>query len=199
MSAAFPVDEDRARDLLQRSAGGCQISYETLYRMLSRRVFAFLCRSIDNPEVARELMMDTMLEVWSSAARFRGDAKVSTWVLGIARNKLLMTFRSRKERSYEDVDELSETLEDTERSVVDIIASQQANIHLGQCLQRLSNAHRECLHLLYFEELSVADMAQLLDIPEGTVKSRLSHARTQLQRCMQRTLRTGTSVIEKKA
>jgi RNA polymerase sigma-70 factor, ECF subfamily len=179
------IDDAHACELLRRVSGGCQASFEALYRMLSKRVYAFVCRSIDNPDVAKEIMIDTMYEVWNSAGRFRGDAKVSTWTLGIARNKLLMTLRSRRETRHEDIDEYADLVEDGGPGVFDQVAGKEMNGLLNDCLGKLSPAHRECLHLLHFEECTVAEIAHLLDIPEGTVKSRLSHARANLLRCMQ--------------
>lgn len=179
------IDDGEACELLRRVGQGCQASFETLYRMLSSRVYAFVHRSLDNPEVAKEIMIDTMCEVWTSAARFRGDAKVSTWVLGIARNKLLMTLRSRREQAHEDIDEHAETIEDEGPGVFDLVARREMAALLAECLEGLSPAHRECLHLLHYEDLSVAEIASLVKIPEGTVKSRLSHARAHLLACVQ--------------
>ncbi len=190
MNTLRKIDDDQASELLSRVGQGCQASFETLYRMLSKRVYAFVCRSIDNPEVAKEIMIDTMCEVWTSAARFRGDAKVSTWALGIARNKLLMSIRSRREAAHEDIDSYAETIEDSGPGVFDLVARDEMKVILSDCLAMLTPAHRECLHLLHFEEMSVAEIAQLLDIPDGTVKSRLSHARANLLRLMQDRLGT---------
>lgn len=188
MSTIRRIDDEQARGLLLRVGNGCQTSFETLYRMLSRRVFAFVCRSIDNPEVAREIMMDTMYEIWNSAGRYRGEARVSTWVLGIARNKLLMSIRSRREAAHEDIDDLAEVIEDERHSVFDEVADKETSAMLAVCIEKLSPAHRECLHLLHFEDMSVAEIAELLNIPDGTVKSRLAYARTNLLRCVKATM-----------
>jgi len=182
------IDDESARDLLLRVSQGCEASFESLFRLLSRRVFAFVCRSIDNQEVAKEIMLDTMYEVWHSANRFRSEAKVSTWVLGIARNKVLMSLRTRRENAHEDIDEMAELLEDENQSVFDEVAGKQAKAMLIECMQTLSPAHRECLHLLHFEEMSVNEIAKLLSIPDGTVKTRLMHARNNLLRCVKSSL-----------
>lgn len=182
------IDDEAARELLLRVADRCETSFEALFQLLSRRVFAFVCRSIDNPEVAKEIMLDTMFEVWNSASRFRAEAKVSTWVLGIARNKVLMSIRSGRETHHEDIDELAELIEDGAQSVFDEVATKEASAMVAACMGKLSPPHRECLHLLHFEELSVLEIAKLLSIPDGTVKSRLVHARSNLLRCVKATM-----------
>ena len=184
------IDDEAARALLLRVGEGCETSFEALFRLLSRRVFAFVCRSIDNPEVAKEIMLDTMYEVWNSASRFRAEAKVSTWVLGIARDKVLMSIRAGRETQHEDIDELAELIEDGSQSVFDEVATKEASALVALCMEKLSPPHRECLHLLHFEELSVLEIAKLLSIPDGTVKSRLVHARGNLLRCVKATMGT---------
>ena len=70
-----------------------------------RRMEAFVRRMIENAESADEIMVDTMYEVWKTAGRFRGDSRVTTWILGIARNKVLMAMRSRSGAHHEDIEE----------------------------------------------------------------------------------------------
>ena len=87
MSIKINSVDDQARALLDLVAAGNQNAFEELYRLLSRRVYAFVRRMIENSEAADEIMVDTMYEVWRTAGRFRGDSRVTTWILGIARNK----------------------------------------------------------------------------------------------------------------
>jgi RNA polymerase sigma-70 factor, ECF subfamily len=188
MSNLSRIDDEAARSLLLRVGQGCETSFESLFRLLSRRVFAFVCRSISNQEVAKEIMLDTMYEVWHSADRYRSEAKVSTWVLGIARNKVLMSLRSRRETEHEDIDEYAELVEDESTCVFDEVAGKEAREMVVGCMQTLTPAHRECLHLLHFEDMSVTEIAQLLAIPDGTVKTRLMHARNNLLRCVKATI-----------
>ena len=78
-----PAVDDRARALLALVAAGNQSAYEELYRLLSRRVYAFVRRMLENSESADEIMVDTMYEVWKTAGRYRGDSRVTTWVLAL--------------------------------------------------------------------------------------------------------------------
>ncbi|MDR1463208.1 MAG: sigma-70 family RNA polymerase sigma factor, partial [Azoarcus sp.] len=179
-------DDVEMRSLLSQVAEGNQAAFETLYRSLSQRIFAFVRRGVDNRALAEEIMMDTLFDVWKSAGQFCGIARVSSWVLGIARNKMLMTLRRNKqwEPESEDIEDFADVLDSGSLDgVVDSLEAKQRQLLLNECMRRLPWTYRECLHLLYFEEYSVAEIAELLGIPSGTVKSRLFHARRRLRVC----------------
>ena len=175
---------DRARALLDLVAAGNQGAYEELYKMLSRRVYAFVRRMIENADTADEIMVDTMYEVWKTASRFRGDSRVTTWVLGIACNKVLMAMRSRPSGRHEDIDDFADIIDSEVPDGYALLAQKQTREMIQRCMAGLSDKHRECIHLTHFEDMSMPEIAAILGIPEGTVKSRLSHARTQLAACV---------------
>ncbi|MEO8136269.1 MAG: sigma-70 family RNA polymerase sigma factor [Betaproteobacteria bacterium] len=171
--------DDRARSLLKLVSAGDQSAFEQFYRLLSRRVYAFAMRMTNQAEAADEIMVDTMHEVWRAAGRFRGDSQVSTWVLGIARNKALVALRSRP-AEHADIGDFADILESGFPDGAAVLAQRQEREGIQRCMRQLSMSHRECLHLAYFEDMSMREIATLLGVPEGTVKSRLSHARMQL-------------------
>lgn len=184
MSSATEFDNDKAIELLRRVATEDQAAYMTLYRLMSNRVFAFLRRMLNNPEAAEEALVDTMYEVWRIAGQFRGDSQVSTWILGIARNKALMALRKAGTVQHEDVDEFADLIDSGVPDGFGQLAQKQMRELIQICMGRLSTKHRECVHLTYFEDYALAEIAKLLDVPEGTIKSRLSHARSQLESCV---------------
>ena len=175
-----PALDGRMRALLTRVAAGDQGAYEELYGLLSHSVNAFVRRMVGNQQTADEVVVDTMYEIWRAAGRFRGESLVSTWVLGIARNKALMALRGNPQSKCEDIDDFSDVLDAGVPDGFALLAHKETRTLVQSCLRRLSDKHRECIHLAYFEDLSVAEIAALLDVPEGTVKSRLSEARAQL-------------------
>jgi len=184
MSIKITSIDDRARALIDLVAAGNQNAYEELYKLLSRRVYAFVKRMIDNAESADEIMVDTMYEVWKTAGRFRGDSRVTTWILGIARNKVLMAMRSRPSAPHDDIDDFADILDSEVPDASALLAEKQTMEIIQRCMERLSEKHRECVHLTHFEDMSMPEVATVLGIPEGTVKSRLSHARAQLAACV---------------
>jgi RNA polymerase sigma-70 factor (ECF subfamily) len=177
--APAPSADERARALLARIVAGDEPAFDELYRLLSRRVYAFALRITGNTAMADEVMLDTLHEVWRSAGRFRHDAQVSTWVLGIARNKALLALRERP-AEHADIGDFADTLDSGEPDGYALIAEAENREMIRRCLQALSADHRECLHLAFFEDLSMRQIASMLGIPEGTVKSRLWHAKSQL-------------------
>jgi RNA polymerase sigma-70 factor (ECF subfamily) len=193
MSIKINSIDDQARALLDLVAAGNQNAFEELYRLLSRRVYAFVRRMIENSEAADEIMVDTMYEVWRTAGRFRGDSRVTTWVLGIARNKVLMAMRSSPKGQHEDIDDFADILDSEIPDAFAALAEKQTQEVILRCLQRLSEKHRECVHLTHFEDMSMPEVAATLGIPEGTVKSRLSHARAQLAACVASMLQRATA------
>ena len=174
------ADDDRARALLALVAAGNQSAYEELYRLLSRRVYAFVRRMLDNSESADEIMVDTMYEVWNTAARYRGASRVTTWVLAIARNKALMGRRSRPKARHENIDDFAQIIDSEVPDGFALLAQEQTREMVQRCIRKLSDKHRECIHLAYFEDMPIREIALLLGIPDGTVKSRLFEARAQL-------------------
>lgn len=179
------MDNDEVLRLLGRIGQADEAAFRELYRAFSRRLYAYVLRQLGDPAQAEEIVSDTLYEVWKAPARFRGDAQFSTWLIGIARNKVLMAFRSRKPDSkHEDLDDVIETVAAEDASAFDILAGQQRREGVRHCMDKLSDEHRECVHLVFYEGLSLAEVAQVQTCPEGTVKTRLFHARQKLKNCL---------------
>lgn len=179
----------RALELIARMAHGDQAALAELYRMLAPQVHAFALRQLSNPDEAREVTVDTMHDVWKGAAGFRGDALVRTWVFGIARHKLLDRLRQRPTRRTVDLEEVSEILPSEDASAFDLLARRQRAEHVAHCIERLSAEHRECVQLVFFHDLGLAEVAELQKCPENTVKTRMFHARRHLKRCLEARLK----------
>jgi RNA polymerase sigma-70 factor (ECF subfamily) len=177
--------DERAQLLLSQVAEGSHAAFEELYRLYSRRVYAFARRMIENAESADEIMVETMYEVWRAAGRFRRDSRVSTWILGIARNKALMVMRGSHAHLHDDIDDFADIIDAEVPDGFTQLAEKEVRDLIQRCLERLSHKHRECIHLVHFESMSMPEVAAFLGIPEGTVKSRLSHARAQLAACVE--------------
>ena len=84
------MDNDRAKELLERISREDQAAFRELYKAFSRRVFAYVMNMVKDHGRAEGILVDTMYEVWRQPSRFRGDSQFSTWLIGIARNKALM-------------------------------------------------------------------------------------------------------------
>lgn len=159
--------------LLGRIAKGDRNAFHALYERHADRIFRYVLGLIRKPHLAEEVLQETMLAVWNGAAKFRGASQVGTWVLGIARNQAygLLRREERGRRLPEEPDKTADPAPDIERSVA-----------VTDALETLPPAQREVLHLVYYENLSVRETAEILGIPAGTVKSRMFHARQTLEK-----------------
>jgi RNA polymerase sigma-70 factor (ECF subfamily) len=179
------MDNDEVLRLLSRIGQADEAAFRELYRAFSRRLYAYVLRQLGDPAQAEEIVSDTLYEVWKAPARFRGDAQFSTWLIGIARNKVLMAFRGRKPDSkHEDLDDVAETVASEDAGAFEILAGQQRREGVRHCMDKLSDEHRECVHLVFYEGMSLAEVEQVQSCPEGTVKTRLFHARQKLKNCL---------------
>jgi RNA polymerase sigma-70 factor (ECF subfamily) len=179
------MDNDEVLRLLGRIERADEDAFRELYRAFSRKLYAYVLRQLGDPAQAEEIVSDTLYEVWRQPARFRGESQFSTWLIGIARNKVLMAFRARKpDTIHDDIDAVAETVAAEEPSAFDMLASQERGEGVRHCMAKLSNEHRECVHLVFYEGLSLAEVASLQACPENTVKTRLFHARQKLKNCL---------------
>ena len=175
---------EEARALLERMARQDESALRELHDQYARRIFLFAMSRLRNEEAAETVMIDTLYEVWKHPDRFRGESRFSTWLLGIAKYKVLSTFRAATEQ-HEDVDDYADRLEDPNADVAAEIEAAEENELLRQCIEALNDAQRECIQLVFFEGMALAEIAGIQQVPEGTVKTRLFHARKNLKQCVQ--------------
>ncbi len=175
---------DEHQQLLSRIAAGEETALHSFYQAYEQRVFAFALKRLNDHFEAADVLNDVMMQVWRSAGRFEGRSKISTWVLGIAHHKILDKLRQRKRTEHDELDLQVE--DENEISATRVIEAAQNMAHLSICMDKLSDAHHQVIHLTFFEELSYPDIAKTLDCPEGTVKTRIFHARKQLKQCLSR-------------
>jgi RNA polymerase sigma-70 factor (ECF subfamily) len=157
--------------LLARVAGGHRDAFAVLYERHAERILRFAMRVVRAPHLAEEVLQETMMVVWNEADRFEGRSKATTWMLGIARN--LSHNLLRREARGARQPNLPVVGEDPGPSA-------ERSVRVEAAVGRLSPRLREVLHLVFHEELTLREVAEILGIPEGTVKSRMYHARKAL-------------------
>ena len=177
---------EQALRLLQRIASGNEDALKDLHRQFNRRIYAFALNRLHDHQEAESIVVETLYDVWKNASKFRGESLVSTWILGIARYKILNVLRSRGPE-HEEVDE---AMPAGDLGVFDLVAQQQRREWVQHCMERLSDNHRECLFLVFYEGWSLAEIAKFQECSENTVKTRLFHARRNIKTCLERMLRS---------
>ena len=148
-------------------------AFQALYGRHAAAVYRYALSILRTPHLAEDVLQETMLAVWKGADRFRGGSKVLTWILGIARNQAHNAIRREaKERRIPETSRHEQSVDPTR--------SLHRDLRVQAALDRISAQHREVMHLVFYEGLTVREAAVVLGIPEGTVKSRMHHARRAL-------------------
>ena len=193
------MDNDQVNQLLLRIGRGDQAAFRELYKAFSRKVYAYVLNMLNDHARAEEVVVDTLYEVWRQPQRFRGDSQFSTWLIGIARRKALMVYRARRaDEVHDDLESIAETTASDAPEAIADLAGKQRREGVQYCMGKLSDEHRECLHLVFFEGFSLAEVAEVQNCPEGTVKTRLFHARQKIRNCLQALLRREGSAPDAK-
>lgn len=174
-------DEDTA--LLARIATGSEAAMGAFYRRHEARIYAFVMRRLANEADAAEVLNEVMMDVWRGASSFQQRARATTWLFGIAHNKSVDLLRRRGRRTAEPLDfDIADDRPDPGPAAV---AHAQDSHHISHCMKQLPEAQRQVVHLTFFEDLPYGEIAEILDIPEGTVKTRMFHARKALALCLE--------------
>lgn len=151
--------------------------FAKFYEAYAIKVRGLLFRLVGESALA-DLTQETFLKAWESRGKFRGESQKSTWLYRIAYNCAVDHLRKKEFiRSSDFVEEDRE--EPLEKKITDKeLASMVLNI--------LSIDHRVVIVLFYFDELTIEEIAATLEIPDGTVKSRLNYARTKMSEFLKR-------------
>ena len=172
------ADTGEARELARARAGEVA-AFGALVRRHQERVFRFLHRMLDAREEAMELTQDVFVKAWQALPGWRPEAAFSTWLLQIARNAALDHLRRRQVVRFAPLEEGLEVADGAPGPEARY-ASRQRQVQLERALRRLAAEHREILLLREVEGLAYGELAGVLGIAEGTVKSRLARARSAL-------------------
>jgi len=173
--AATTVDEVA---LIERVARGDMRAFETLYRHYFPRLVRFIERMTRRPELVEEILNDTMFVVSTSAHKYNRSSKVSTWIFAIAYRKSLKALRDVDipVESDESADAIADPMEPRD----EVVQAQLRRV-LSEAVDALSANHRAVIELTYFHEIGYREIAQIMDCPVETVKTRMFHARRRLK------------------
>jgi RNA polymerase sigma-70 factor (ECF subfamily) len=175
------VAQSGARDearLIDRIAAKELRAFEDLYRIYHPRLTRFLVNILHRPHLAEEALNDTMLVVWKRPDSYNGSCKVSTWIFAIAYRTALKAM-SRQDVPLEDKYAGLRASDDADPEQ-DLDQRQTQEILLD-AMGQLSADHRAVLDLTYFHDVGYREIAEIMDCPVGTVKTRMFHARRHLK------------------
>jgi RNA polymerase sigma-70 factor (ECF subfamily) len=164
--------------LIGRIASGDRLAMQVLFARHHVRVYRFVLRLVRDESVAEDLISDVFLDVWRQAGRFEGRSAVPTWLLAIARFKALTALRRKPDEELDE--EAAEAIEDQSDDPEVTLAKRDKSAAIRKCLTGLSAEHREIIDLVYYHEKSVEEVAEIVGIPQNTVKTRMFYARKRL-------------------
>jgi RNA polymerase sigma-70 factor (ECF subfamily) len=167
--------------LIRAIAAGSQYAMRTLYARHHVRVFRFIAHLVTDTGRAEDLVSEVFIDVWSQAGRFEDRAQVSTWILSIARYKALSALLAQRRRRIVELDDTAmELIEDTADTPEQSLLNRDCSAQLRACLKHMSREHREVIDLVYYREKSVEEVAEIIQMPKNTVKTRMFYARKRL-------------------
>lgn len=187
--AAQAVDPDIA--LVTRCLRGDETAWESLVKLHTRRVYSICLRFTGRTDQAQDLTQDVFLRVFRSLQSFDLDTGTfRVWLVSLTRNLLIDHYRkTRKERAVDSIEDRMTELEETGAVTgrpEGRVAGREASELLRAALEKLSPELREAVILRDLEEMEYREIAEVLKVPDGTVKSRISRGRAELARALRK-------------
>jgi RNA polymerase sigma-70 factor (ECF subfamily) len=166
-------------ELARRLARGDMAAVEALYARFGKALFAYVRSLGPDDGMAEEIVQDTFVAAWRGAARFEGRSTLSSWLFGIARRQARDRMRGTVP-AFEPA-EVLESAPDPDLGPEAQALAAASRDAIRRAIARIPDADREVLLLTFAHDLSGPEVAEVLGIPAGTVKSRLFHARRRLR------------------
>jgi len=194
-------DAQVAALLVRRCITGDAAAWEEIVQRYSRRIYNICYRFAGSPDDAQDLTQEVFIKMYRTLSSYDVDrGAFMTWVTTVTRNLLVDHFRKTKQErmtdsldttssEHEDAMPLSEQIPDRGPSPDNSVQGREAREAVHEALQKLSPELREAVILRDLQDLDYREIATVLKVPEGTVKSRINRGRAELARLLQRTYR----------
>ncbi len=178
--------------LIRRAQQGDNGAFEELLLLHQKKVYNLCLRMSANPDDALDLSQEAFLRAWRSLGQYQFEASFSTWLFRLTSNICFDFLRRKKRRqetslteSYDDSDEGTElSVPDAQPGPEQQAMTNETKIELARAMEQLSPKHREILQLRVIEDLQYEQIADILGVRVGTVKSRLARARLSFRKIL---------------
>jgi RNA polymerase sigma factor (sigma-70 family) len=168
--------------LVLRCRRGQKAAFEELIRSWEKRLFYYIRRLLDDEQEAWHVLQETWLKVLQDIAKLREPRKLPAWLYRIARNTAISHLRTKRAR--QELLQRDARPPDVPDDANNLAFQDAEQVHYG--LGRISLRHRDVLTLFFLQDLSVEEIAEALQIPPGTVRSRLYHAKRALRAVLEK-------------
>jgi RNA polymerase sigma-70 factor (ECF subfamily) len=177
-------------ELVQRCQGGDQQAWAEIVRQFSRRIYNLAYRFTSSHGAAEDLTQEVFIRVYRSLDQYDSSlGDLSNWLMRLARNLIIDDYRKRQRTPTDSGDDLADheyrlrtSLDSPHRA----LERQERRLQVLAAINKLSPDLRECVILRDIEELTYQEIVELLQIPEGTVKSRINRGRIELAKVLRR-------------
>jgi RNA polymerase sigma factor (sigma-70 family) len=183
-------DNEILAGLMQQAAHGNEAAFSDIVRHFEKIVYNIAMQATRNREDALDVSQEVFMKLWRTAGTYRGECSVTSWVIRIARNTALDALRRRSSHQADSLTLEDEDGKATERAIPvldgenDPVSSYERKERIAavrRAISELCDEHREIILLRDIQGLSYAEIAGLLGLEEGTVKSRIHRARNCLK------------------
>jgi RNA polymerase sigma-70 factor, ECF subfamily len=176
---APPEAGPRDQDIVELLRGGAvEAAFERLIGRYEHKVYRLCCSLLRDPDQAKDAAQESLVRVWKALPKYDQRASLSTWIYTITRNRCLTAIERRR-----DLDSLSDPGVEREVEAAGAVTPEGEQDHLGvlrELVEALPERYRRALTLYYYEERSVEEVAVMLGVPQGTIKTNLHRARAML-------------------
>lgn len=170
--------------LARIAADGDRDAFKSLFLFFGPRVKALIVKSGADRDLAEDIMQDVMLSVWNKVHQYSPErGSVSAWIYTIARNTRIDRLRRSSSRPHEDVDTI-EIASDADSAEVEFDTNRRAE-RVAEALEVLPEDQRQIIDYAYMHDMSQTEIARKLQLPLGTVKSRMRLAYTKLREMLE--------------
>ncbi len=178
---------DRDAFLVEQCRAGDEEACEALVRQYQERVFALISRMTGDPDRVEDIAQEVFLKAFRSLKSFRGGSRFYTWLYRITVNTVLNTMRSQGRRQETSLDALEgfEVQANADMEPAEVTARLELARRVREAIDQLEEPYRVIVYLRELEDLSYEEIAEVVELPVGTVKSRLFRARQHLKGLLQ--------------
>lgn len=182
---AEPLGAVRLEDLLSRIARGDQAAFELLYRRMAAPVFGTVRRVLRDPAQSEEVTQEVLVDVWRTASRFdEGRGSAMSWVMTMAHRRAVDRVRSEQSAGERELRAGRRDVEPAYDDVAEAVESRLERESVRRCMETLTDIQRESVTLAYYGGYNYREVAELLDVPLGTVKTRMRDGLIRLRDCL---------------
>lgn len=174
-----PRVADESVAIVERMAAGDSAALAELYELYRKTLISYLHLMTPDHGLVEEIVQDTLLAAWRGASGYARQGSVRSWLLAIARRRASDALRRQEPRAADSA--VLEHLPTQEPDPEDVVLAEATLETIVAALERLSPMHQEVLVLAFVHGLSYRELAEVLAVPTGTVKSRLSNAKRALR------------------